>query len=47
MRPSNNPENKILSDRLNNSVCMKVQGHSSLEPLLEYNQNQMSLTHQG
>ena len=47
MRPSNNPENKILSDTLNNSVCMKVQGHSSLEPPLEYNQNQMSLTRQG
>ena len=28
-------------------VCMKVQAHCSLEPPLEYNQDQMPLMNQG
>ena len=28
-------------------VCMKLQGHCSLEPLLEYNQDQTLLINQG
>ena len=45
MRPSNNLENKTLSDiclRVQ-LVCMKVQAQSSLEPPLEYNQGQTPL----
>ena len=43
MRPSYNPENKTLSDTYGRVqlVCMKVHAHSSLEPPLEYNQDQM------
>ena len=42
MRPSNNPENKIPSDTYWRVllVCMKILAHSSLEPPLEYNQDQ-------
>ena len=28
-------------------VCSEVQAHSSLEPALEYNQDQISVTNQG
>ena len=40
MRPSNNLENKTLSDTYwkVQLVCMKLQAHSYLEPPLEYNQ---------
>ena len=44
MWPSNNLENKTPSDiywRIQ-LVCMKVQAQSSLEPPLEYNQDQVS-----
>ena len=43
MRPSNNLENKTLSDTYwtGQLVCMKVQARSSLEPPLEYKQDQM------
>ena len=49
MRPSNNLENKSPLDTYwrVQLVCKKVQTHSSLEPPLEYNQNQMVLTSQG
>ena len=49
MRPSNNLENTTPSDpywRVQ-LVCMKVEAHSSLEPPLEYNQDQMPLMNQG
>ena len=49
MRPSNNLENKTPSDiylRVQ-LVRKKVQAHSSLEPPLEYNQDQMPLANQG
>ena len=49
MRSSINLENKTLSDiywRVQ-LVYMKVQAHSSLEPPLEYNQDQMPLMNQG
>ena len=41
MRPSNNMENKTLSDTYwrVHLVCMKVQAHGALEPWLSYNQN--------
>ena len=49
MKPSKNLEDKTPADtycrvRL---VCRKAQAHSSLEPPLEYNQDQMPLTNQG
>ena len=46
MKPSTNLENKTPSDTYCRVqlVCKEVQAHSSLEPLLEYNQNQMPLT---
>ena len=49
MRPSNNLENKTLSDKYwrIQLVCMEVQGHSSLEPPLEYNQKETPLMNQG
>ena len=49
MRPSNNLENKITWDTYwtIQLVCMKVQAHSSLEPPLEFNQDQMSLKNHG
>ena len=49
MRPSNNLENKTPSDtyRRVQLVCMKVQSHNSLEPPLEYNQDQTPLMNQG
>ena len=49
MRPSNNLENKTPSDtyRRVQLVCVKAQAHSSLEPPLEYNQDQMSLMNKG
>ena len=49
MRPSNNLEHKTLSDTYwrVQLVFMKVQTHSTLEPLLEYNQDQMLLVNQG
>ena len=39
-------ENKTPSDKYKwvQLVCMKVQAHRSLEPPLEYNQDQMPLT---
>ena len=45
MRPSNNLENKTPSDKYwrVQLVCMKVQAHSSLEPPLKYNQDQVPL----
>ena len=46
MKPSNNLENKTPSDNYSRVqlVCEKVQAHSSLETLLEFNQDQMLLT---
>ena len=40
MRPSNNFENKTLSNTYGRVQleCMKVQAHSSIEPPLEFNQ---------
>ena len=49
MKPSNNLENKTPSDiywRVQ-LACKEVPAHSSLEPPLEYNQDQMPLTNQG
>ena len=45
MRPSNNLENKTLSDTYwrNAITCIKVQANSFSEPLLEYNQDQTPL----
>ena len=42
MRPSSNLENKTPSDTCSRVklACMKVQGHTSLEPPLVYNQDQ-------
>ena len=44
MKPSNNLENKTLSDTYwkVQLVCKKVPAHSSLEPPLEYSQDQIS-----
>ena len=48
MKISNNLENKTLSDTLKSLASMyEVQAHSSLEPPLEYNQDQMLLMNQG
>ena len=49
MKPSNNLENKTPYDKYwrVQLVWKKFQAHSSLEPPLEYNQDQMSLTNQG
>ena len=49
MKPSNNLENKTPSDPYSRVqlVHKKVQALSSLEPPLEYNQDQMPLTNQG
>ena len=49
MKPSNNLQNKIPSDTYwrVQLVCKKVQVHSSSEPPLEYNQDQMGLTNPG
>ena len=49
MRPSNNLENKTISDTYwrVQLVCVQVQAHSSLEPPLEYNQDQTPLMNQG
>ena len=48
MKP-NKLENKTPSDNYwrVQLVCKKVQAHSSLEPPLEYNQDQLSLSDQG
>ena len=49
MKPSNSLENKTLSSiywRVQ-LVYKKVQAHRSLEPQLEYNQDQMPMTNQG
>ena len=49
MKPSNNLEHKTISDTYLRVqlVCMKVQVHSSLEPPLEYNEDQTPLMNQG
>ena len=49
MRPSNSLENKIPSDSYwrVQLVYKKVQAHSSLEPPLEYTQDQLLLMNQG
>ena len=49
MSPSNNLENKIISDTFCRIqlVCVKAQAHSSLEPTLAYNQDQTPLMNQG
>ena len=49
MRPLINLENKTLSDTYwkVQLLCIKVHTHSSLEPPLEYNQDQMPLINQG
>ena len=49
MRPSSNLENKALPDTYSRGqlVCMKVWVHSSLEPPLEYNQDQTPLMNKG
>ena len=46
MTSSNNLENKIPAGTYwrVKLVCMKVQAHNLLEPLLEYNQDQTSST---
>ena len=48
MKPSNNMENTIPSDTYWSVqlICMNVQAHSFLEPLLEHNQDQTPLTNQ-
>ena len=48
MKPSNNLENKTPSDTYSRVqlVCKRVQVHSSLEPPLKHNQDQMPLTNQ-
>ena len=46
MTPSTNLENKTPLNTYQ-LVCKKVQAHSSLEPALEYNPDQMPLTNQG
>ena len=49
IKPSNNMENKtpLHTYWKVQLVCKKVPAHSSLEPPLEYNQDQMLLTNQG
>ena len=49
MKPSNNLENKTPSDTYwrVQLVCKKVQAHSSLEPLIEYNKDKAPLVNQG
>ena len=49
MRPSNNLENKTPKDTYwrVQLVCVIVLAHNSLEPALEYNQEQMLLMNQG
>ena len=49
MRPSNNLENKTLSDTYwrVQLECLKVQAHSSVEPPLKYSQDHMPLMNQG
>ena len=49
MKSSNNLENKTTSEtcRRVQLVCKKVQAHSSLEPPVGYNQDQMPMTNQG
>ena len=49
MKHSKNLENKTPSDTYwtVQLVSKKVHAHSSLEPPLQYNQNQMPLTNQG
>ena len=46
MKPSNNLENKAPLDTYwrVHLICKKVPAHSSLEPLLEYSQDQMPMT---
>ena len=45
MKPSNNPENKTSSDTYwrAHPECKKVPAHSSLQPPLEYSQDQICL----
>ena len=49
MRPSKDLENKTASNTYwrVQLVCIKVQAHKSLEPPLEYNQDQTTFTNQG
>ena len=49
MRLSKNPENKTLLDTYwrVQLVCIKVQAYSSVEPPLEYSQDQTPLINQG
>ena len=49
MRPSNDLENKIISDTYwrVQLVCMKVQTHSVSQSPMEYNENQMPLVNKG
>ena len=49
MKPISNLENKTTSDTYCRVQLLskKVQGRSSIEPPLEYNQNQLLLTNQG
>ena len=48
MKPPNNLKNKTPSDTYwrVQLVCKKIKDHSSLEPPVEYNQDQVSLTNQ-
>ena len=48
MKPTNNLENKtpLYTYWRVQLICKKVKAHSSLEPPLEYNQDQMPLTNQ-
>ena len=49
MEPFNNLESKAPPDTYWRAqlICKKVQARNSLEPLLEYNQEQMPLKSQG
>ena len=49
MRPSKNLKNKIPSDTYwrVQLVFMKIKAHSSIEPILKYDQDQMPLANQG
>ena len=49
MKPSDSLENKTPSDTYSRVqlVCKKVKAHSSLQPPLEYKQDQVPLANQG
>ena len=49
MWPSDNLQNSTLADTCwrVQLVCKKVQAHSSLEPLIEYNKDKTPMVNQG